>query len=1104
MIKRFIKFVRVYWKGILLYALAAGVVTFLVVFMYFGGTSFFGMEGFYRKNMMAQMGIYMLVFLFIGIVQAFFSAYIYMYFMMGGGMNKMLSKDSAEKGKSDIKWDDVIGMETAKRDAWEIVQFIKDAKKVKAIGGTMIKGVLMIGPPGCGKTYLAKAMAAECKLPFLTAVGSEFVGMFMGMGAARIKSLFKKARQLASVEGGCIIFIDEIDSFAGPRVQDQGFGGGISHNATINQFLTELDGLRKRENNIVVIAATNMPPEKMDDAIMRSGRFDRKIYVEKPTAKEREALISYYLKKITTDATVDIPAIADKAQWFSPADINNMVREASVLALREARAAVNQEDMLKALSVVMASIEKTGEDKILSSKVSVKWDELIGMEETKKEAWEIVELLKDRQKLKLVGGHVVKGVMLIGPPGCGKTYMAKAIATESGFPFLVATGSDFTNKIYVGTGITKLRSVFKEARNLAKAEGGCIIFIDEIDSFIRPRDPDPFEGGHQYSDATIINQFLTELDGLKGENNNIVVLAATNVPEEKLDPSVMRSGRFDRKIYLTKPSAKDRQLLLKYYLAKNKFDDTVDIPALADKAKWFSPADINNMVQEASILARREKRDIINQKDLETALGRVMHSVEVTGENKILGGKVNVKWDEVIGMKDAKEEAWEIVKLLRDRNLLKAIGGKIVKGVLMIGPPGCGKTYLAKAMATESGFPFMSAMGSDLVGIYVGEGARKMKEIFKEARDLAKAEGGCIIFFDEVDSFATPRASDHRFGGTISHNATINQFLTELDGLRQQENNIVVLAATNVREDQLDPAILRAGRIERKIYISLPNLQEREEIFKYYLSKVNREETINPSVLARTAVGFTPSDIDNMIREAGLIAMRNNRDIITHKDLSESYDRLTMGAVTNAKYTQTSIKKTAYHEAGHAILTFLVDPTDEVIKATVRPRKGALGYIYTRAIEELESNSPNREHLLSKLKMLMAGYVAEKIALGTTGSGVGGGPGSDFHHAMTIASRMVWSLGMGPSGLVGDFDALKDHSGRHNISEKTKEVLDSDVQNILQACLKETHVILSRHKDLLEYFAQELMTKGDLEYDEIKQIFQKFDLKPAAQIEAPG
>ena len=177
----------------------------------------------------------------------------------------------------------------------------------------------MVAPPAAVRPIWAKAMASECKLPFLSAVGSEFVGMIVGLGAARIKSLFKKARQLAAVEGGCLIFIDD-RCLCHPRQEDNGFGGGASssHNAAINQFLTELDGLRKRENNIVVIAATNMAPEKMDSAIMRSGRFDRKISIEKPTAKEREALISYYLKKISCDPSINVPLIAEKAQWFSP------------------------------------------------------------------------------------------------------------------------------------------------------------------------------------------------------------------------------------------------------------------------------------------------------------------------------------------------------------------------------------------------------------------------------------------------------------------------------------------------------------------------------------------------------------------------------------------------------------------------------------------------------------------------------------------------------------------------------------------------------------------------------------------------------------------
>jgi cell division protease FtsH len=819
---KFFKFLRVYWKAILVYALIAGLISFLFIFMYYGGSSFFGMEGFYRKNMMAQMGIYLLVFLVISVIQAILFSYFQMYFMMGGGMSKMLSRDSAETARADVKWDDVIGMENAKRDAWEIVQFIKDASKVKAMGGTMIKGVLMVGPPGCGKTYLAKAMASECKLPFLSAVGSEFVAIFMGMGAARIKSLFKKARQLAAVEGGCIIFIDEIDAFATPRVEDQGFGGGISHNATINQFLTEMDGLRKRENHIVVIAATNLPPEKMDTAIMRSGRFDRKITLEKPTAKEREALITYYLSKVTAEPSIDVPLIAEKAQWFSPADIHNMVREASVLTMRESRSAVNQDDLLKALNDVMVNLEKTGEEKILSN-------------------------------------------------------------------------------------------------------------------------------------------------------------------------------------------------------------------------------------------------------------------------------KVNVKWNEVIGMTSAKEEAWELVELLKDRNRVKSVGGKIVKGILLLGPPGCGKTYLAKAMATESGFPFISAMGSDLVGIYVGEGARKMKSIFKEARQLAKAEGGCIVFFDEIDTFATHRVEERGYGGGISHNATINQFLTEIDGLRQQENNIVVIAATNVAESKLDPAILRAGRIERKIYVNLPNLNERVDLFKYYLTKVKIDESVKPEMLGRKTLWFSPSDIDSMIREAGLIALRDKRDHINSKDLSDAYDRVLYGAKSNTILSAAEKEWVAYHESGHAIIGYILHPTDDVIKATIIPRKGALGFVAPRPREEVHIRK--KEWFEAQIKVLLASYAAETIKYGTTGSGVS----SDFQMAMGLAHAMVWQYGMGKSGRLGNWDDLITQGGQSFISEKTKEVLNDDVQAILQQCLVEVSGILNNNRQLLDYFAQELLSKGELEYDEIEAIFQKFGIKPTSR-----
>jgi cell division protease FtsH len=463
------------------------------------------------------------------------------------------------------------------------------------------------------------------------------------------------------------------------------------------------------------------------------------------------------------------------------------------------------------------------------------------------------------------------------------------------------------------------------------------------------------------------------------------------------------------------------------------------------------------------------------------------------GKEKMATAKVNVKWAEVIGMDSAKQEAWELVKLLKDRSMVKMIGGKIVKGTMMIGPPGCGKTYLAKAIATECGLPIISAVGSDFVGIFVGQGAAQMKNLFRQARALAELEGGCIIFIDEIDSFARPRMADRGFGGAISHNATINQFLTEMDGLRQAENNIVVIAATNVPEDELDSAIMRAGRFDRKIYVTRPNLKEREELFRFYLSRVKADKAIDCAILSRKTLWFSPSEIESMVREASLISLREQRDIITFKDLSAAYDRVIFGSKSNLQLNEAEKEWVAYHEAGHAIIGYLLHPTDDVIKATIIPHKGSLGFVAPRPREEIHIR--NREYYLAEIKVSIASYAAEKIKYGTTGSGVSG----DFAKAISVARNMVWSWGMGKSGYIGDIDYLidTDRGGGTYLSEKTRQELDEDVQDILRECLKHVVEVLNDKIDLLDYFAKELLKKQELEYDEIEAIFQKFNLKPA-------
>jgi len=482
---------------------------------------------------------------------------------------------------------------------------------------------------------------------------------------------------------------------------------------------------------------------------------------------------------------------------------------------------------------------------------------------------------------------------------------------------------------------------------------------------------------------------------------------------------------------------------------------------------------------------------IVHLVSLPIMLGMQYYFLQGGGMGKVYveKAKVNVKWDDVIGLENAKKEAWELVKLLKDRALLKSVGGRIIKGTMMIGPPGCGKTYLAKSIATECGLPLIPTVGSEFVGMFVGQGTARMKSLFKQARALAELEGGCIIFIDEIDSFARPRGADMGFGGgRMDLNATINQFLTEMDGLRNTENNVVVIAATNVDESELDSAIMRAGRFDRKIHVTRPNLKEREELFKLYLSRVKCDPSVKTNILARKTVWFSPADIESMVREASLVGLRNGRDSIQTADINEAYERVSFGQKSNIILSDEEKRWTAYHEAGHAILYYLVHPTDDVMKATIIPRRGALGYVFARPAEERHSRDFN--HLTAQIKVCLAGYAAERIKFGSTSNGVSG----DFQQAASIAQAMVWEYGMGKTGYIGHVP--NNRFGAPLLSENIKAKLDEDVQGILQSCLKDVEGLLAQHQDLFEHFAQELLKREELDYDEIETIFTNFGLKP--------
>lgn len=456
-------------------------------------------------------------------------------------------------------------------------------------------------------------------------------------------------------------------------------------------------------------------------------------------------------------------------------------------------------------------------------------------------------------------------------------------------------------------------------------------------------------------------------------------------------------------------------------------------------------------------------------------------------KKSIDGSELGITWTDVIGMDEAKQEAFEVVQLIKDRAELQKIGGKILRGILMMGPPGCGKTYLAKAIATEAKMPFISMSGSEFVEMFVGVGAGRIRNLFTRARQLAELEGGCIIFIDEIDAVGAQRSVDRGFGGQTEANTTVNQLLVEMDGLKEKDTNIVIIGATNAPETFLDQALLRPGRFDRKIYVDKPNLEDRKKLFDYYLAKVKYDPAdVKVDRLARITVDSSPADISNLVREAALLAVRHKKDAITMKEIDDARERIALGIKRRIKVRDEERWEVAVHEAGHAIVTYLLVPTEDVFKITITPRGHTGGVTWTPEKEEIFI--PNRTNLVNKIKTCIGSYAAEQIKLGLTTAGVT----SDFSSALYIAHNMVWRWGMGASGLIGNFDALVNYKNASVLSEQTKTALDKDVQEILQTCLKEVTELLRREEPLLDRLAKELLKKEELNYDEIEAIFKEF------------
>ncbi len=451
-------------------------------------------------------------------------------------------------------------------------------------------------------------------------------------------------------------------------------------------------------------------------------------------------------------------------------------------------------------------------------------------------------------------------------------------------------------------------------------------------------------------------------------------------------------------------------------------------------------------------------------------------------------GDVNVTFKDVAGLYGAKEEVMEIVDFLKNPKKYTALGGKIPKGALLVGPPGTGKTLLAKAVAGEANVPFFSISGSDFVEMFVGVGASRVRDLFRQAKEKAP----CIVFIDEIDAVGRARAKNGGFTSNDERENTLNQLLTEMDGFGTN-SGVIVLAATN-RSDILDQALMRAGRFDRQIHVELPELKEREEIFQVHLRSIKLGDDFNVEFMAKHTPGFSGADIANVCNEAALTAARKNHEAVMQQDFLDAVDRIIGGLErkSNTILTPAQKRTTAYHEAGHALVGWLLPYADPVFKVSIIPRGNALGL--TWSLPE-ERKNWSRSVMIDKMCMLIGGRVAEEIINGEPSSGAL----NDLERMTRMAYGMVQYMGMSPKvGTLSFYDSTG--SSGYNLvkpySEKTAELMDQEVKSIVDGVYKRTLKIIEDHKDGFMQLGALLLEKEVIFAEDIEQILGP-KVKPA-------
>jgi len=699
----------------------------------------------------------------------------------------------------------------------------------------------------------------------------------------------------------------------------------------------------------------------------------------------------------------------------------------------------------------------------------VTFADVAGQDAAVAELREVSTYLSDPERYRALGADVPKGVLLYGPPGCGKTLMAKALAGEAGAAFFSISGSDFV-EMYVGVGASRVRDLFREAREHAPA----IVFIDELDSIGRSRGVAGAvvaQGEQEHA----LNQVLAEMDGFSALDG-VILVAATNRPDI-LDPALLRPGRLDRTIALERPDESARLAILELHASRRPMGAGVDLAGVAHRAIGLTGADLASVVNEAALLAARDGDTVVAQSHLDRSLQRILEapesqrrlSLREKGIARRFTDGERVTFDDVAGADEAVAELAEVREFLVEPERFEALGARMPRGILLAGPPGCGKTLLARAVAGDANAAFFSVSASEFVEVFVGEGASRVRELFAEARAMAPA----IVFIDELDSIGARRGAGFATQG--EREQTLNQILVELDGFEARAA-VVVMAATN-RPDILDPALVRPGRFDRTVSVGLPDRAGRLAILELHAAGKPLAPGVELDTVARLTQGFSGADLANVLNEAALLAARRGLAQITVPLLDEGVDRAMLGVNGRAtRMSETERRAVAYHEAGHALVAMALPNTSPPHKLTIVPRGTTLGHC--ARIAEDDQMLFSRSSMLDDLAVGLGGRAAEDLVLGDPLSGVA----DDLRKVGEIARRMVCEFGMSDAvGLVP-----YGGGGAAARSDEVTRVIEAEVRRLTDEAYARARRVLLAWRPALDavvagLLAHETLTAADLE-----------------------